>query len=558
MPQVLDIEQAVLLLEIEPPFDKRDIQLARRRQAKQWHPDIAPPGKQLEHERHLKAINEAADQLEQLAEESRGGTVTPQRGEGQRRRGTQAPGRGGRAQLRRGAAPPRRRGGRRQARSVRLARARPLRRAPLRALPLLPGVGRRHGPGHLLHRRRRRHPAVGARLVPRRHPHGAGRLAAVRRLQQARPGRRPRPALHDRGQARARRGRLRARRPAARLRARRRAAQSRGAAAADDRLLAGRAVRGRRPRRARLDPARGRAARRRTGPPRASTRTWARSPRPSTPPLAETERAPRDGAAWERLGRLRLRTFDRAGARDALDRARAIAPDRAGAARPRARRAPRRRHRHRGLGVRAGDGARARVRARRGRASRTRSRARTARASASPPARRRSRSPTTPRSATCATRSSAPRRASSSPSPPPPSRRARARAARMQRSSAKRPPTWRVAASRSARTTAGADAPSRRADERVHALLAEAVGVRRRRSPSRASGRPSVKSSTPSRSPNAGTRLQTAPRSISIPSGRPRPPVGAAPPIEPHGRRMPGRGPEQARPRRAGRSRRPR
>jgi tetratricopeptide (TPR) repeat protein len=76
MPQVLDIEQAVLLLEIEPPFDKRDIQLARRRLAKQWHPDIAPPGRQLEHERHLKAINEAADQLEQLAEESRGRRVT--------------------------------------------------------------------------------------------------------------------------------------------------------------------------------------------------------------------------------------------------------------------------------------------------------------------------------------------------------------------------------------------------------------------------------------------------------------------------------------------------
>ncbi len=76
MPQVLDIEQAVLLLEIEPPFDKRDIQLARRRLAKQWHPDIAPPGKQLEHERHLKAVNEAADQLEQLAEESRGGRVS--------------------------------------------------------------------------------------------------------------------------------------------------------------------------------------------------------------------------------------------------------------------------------------------------------------------------------------------------------------------------------------------------------------------------------------------------------------------------------------------------
>jgi tetratricopeptide (TPR) repeat protein len=76
VPQVVDIEQAVLLLEVDPPFDKRDIQLARRRLAKQWHPDIAPPGKQLEHERHLKAINEAADQLERLAEDSRGGRVT--------------------------------------------------------------------------------------------------------------------------------------------------------------------------------------------------------------------------------------------------------------------------------------------------------------------------------------------------------------------------------------------------------------------------------------------------------------------------------------------------
>jgi tetratricopeptide (TPR) repeat protein len=74
--QVLDIEQGILLLEIEPPFSKRDVQLARRRLAKVWHPDIAPPGRQLEHERHLKAINEAADQLEELAEDSRGGKVT--------------------------------------------------------------------------------------------------------------------------------------------------------------------------------------------------------------------------------------------------------------------------------------------------------------------------------------------------------------------------------------------------------------------------------------------------------------------------------------------------
>src|SRR6266542_4100126 len=76
MPGVLDIEQAVLLLELEPPFDPRDVQLARRRLAKVWHPDLAPPGRQYEHERHLKAINEAADQLISLAEGSRGGRVS--------------------------------------------------------------------------------------------------------------------------------------------------------------------------------------------------------------------------------------------------------------------------------------------------------------------------------------------------------------------------------------------------------------------------------------------------------------------------------------------------
>jgi tetratricopeptide (TPR) repeat protein len=76
MPNVLDLEQALLLLEITPPFDKRDVQIARRRQAKVWHPDIAPPGRQFEHERHLKAINEAADQLERLAEGSRNGKVS--------------------------------------------------------------------------------------------------------------------------------------------------------------------------------------------------------------------------------------------------------------------------------------------------------------------------------------------------------------------------------------------------------------------------------------------------------------------------------------------------
>src|SRR5271154_2257897 len=59
---VLDVEQHLLLLELEAPFNKRDVQLARRRMAKRWHPDVAPQGRQFEHER--------------LAEGSRGGKVT--------------------------------------------------------------------------------------------------------------------------------------------------------------------------------------------------------------------------------------------------------------------------------------------------------------------------------------------------------------------------------------------------------------------------------------------------------------------------------------------------
>jgi tetratricopeptide (TPR) repeat protein len=44
----------------------------------------------------------------------------------------------------------------------------------------------------------------------------------------------------------------------------------------------------------------------------------------------ETERAPGDATAWERLGRLRMRMFDRAGAREALERAAALAPSEQG------------------------------------------------------------------------------------------------------------------------------------------------------------------------------------------------------------------------------------
>src|ERR1700749_1128000 len=76
MPRILDVESAPVLLELEPPFDQRGVQLARRRMAKRWHPDIAPPSRRHEHQRHLQAVNEAADQLEQLAESSRGGRVS--------------------------------------------------------------------------------------------------------------------------------------------------------------------------------------------------------------------------------------------------------------------------------------------------------------------------------------------------------------------------------------------------------------------------------------------------------------------------------------------------
>ena len=189
----------MLLLELDPPFDKRDVQLARRRQAKVWHPDLAPPGKRIEHERHLKAINEAADQLERLAEDLARRHGQPQRRESERR---------GRAQARE----PRRDGAttrpqqRRRAAETDRATHDPFgsqmpdhsvvhRYARCLSYPEW-GVG--DGRGHLLHGRRRRRPAMGAGALRARHPHRAGRLAAVRRLQQARPRRRPRPAFRHR------------------------------------------------------------------------------------------------------------------------------------------------------------------------------------------------------------------------------------------------------------------------------------------------------------------------------------------------------------------------
>ena len=144
MPTVFDIEQAILLLELEPPFDKRAVQLARRKMAKRWHPDIAPPGRQHEHQRHLQAINEAADQLEQLAETSRGGKVSGNAvkvaaAAARKRRAEEGARAYAEQQRQREAAEEQA-----ETRPVRLAHARPLGRAPLRALQRLPRVGRRH------------------------------------------------------------------------------------------------------------------------------------------------------------------------------------------------------------------------------------------------------------------------------------------------------------------------------------------------------------------------------------------------------------------------------
>jgi tetratricopeptide (TPR) repeat protein len=58
------IDQAVELLELEPPADLRDIQLARRKLAKRWHPDRASAAQRHVHERQMKSINSAADLLE--------------------------------------------------------------------------------------------------------------------------------------------------------------------------------------------------------------------------------------------------------------------------------------------------------------------------------------------------------------------------------------------------------------------------------------------------------------------------------------------------------------
>src|SRR3954453_18390709 len=235
MPAVLDIEQAVLLLELDPPFDKRDVQLARRRMAKRWHPDIAPPGKQHEHERHLKAINEAADQLSAIAEESRGGKVSKNAvkvaaAAARKRRAEEGARAYAEEQRQRGQSAERQKhdpfGSRVPDHSVVPRYARCL-SYPEWGVGSVNGIYFTGGGDDIQQGARvsfqgglRRGPAGCLPLggFHKRRP-GAGGLAAVRGLPQARPGGRAGAALHDRRQARARRGRLRARRAPAGLRA---------------------------------------------------------------------------------------------------------------------------------------------------------------------------------------------------------------------------------------------------------------------------------------------------------------------------------------------------
>lgn len=73
---VVDIQQLSMLLELEAPFSVEDVQQARKRMAKRWHPDIAPPGRRQAHEDHLKVLNEAADQLQSLLTHMPGGRIS--------------------------------------------------------------------------------------------------------------------------------------------------------------------------------------------------------------------------------------------------------------------------------------------------------------------------------------------------------------------------------------------------------------------------------------------------------------------------------------------------
>src|SRR4051812_41233356 len=297
--------------------------------AKRWHPDIAPPGRQHEHERHLKAINEAADQLEQIAEESRGGKISRNAvkisaAAARKRRAEE----GARAYAEEQ---------RQREQSAEQARHDPFRsRVPdhsvvhryARCLSYPEwGVGTVSGiyftgDGDDVQQWARLNFAVGVRTVP------AGSLQFV---DFSKP---------DPGAERVERFMTAAKHALAEgdfaLAARRlvyaRDAEPRNTAVlrlmtlafwqAGNYPAAARAVRDW----AREEPDR-------PAPHRYAARIYEDMGSLSLASDAaerEVDVAPDDGSAWERLGRLRLRRFDRAGAREALERARALAPSEQG------------------------------------------------------------------------------------------------------------------------------------------------------------------------------------------------------------------------------------
>lgn len=65
-----------MLLELEAPFGLDEVHQAKKKMAKRWHPDIAPPGKRQAHEDHLKVLNKAADDLESLLSSMPKGSIT--------------------------------------------------------------------------------------------------------------------------------------------------------------------------------------------------------------------------------------------------------------------------------------------------------------------------------------------------------------------------------------------------------------------------------------------------------------------------------------------------
>ena len=382
---MLDIEQSLLLLELEPPFDKRDVQLARRRLAKVWHPDLAPPGQQLEHERHLKAINEAADQLERIAEDSRGGKVTRNAVKVSAAAARKARAEEGRrayeAEQRRARTPrPIARSTTRSARACPITRSSTATRAasptPSGAWATVNGIYFTGGGDDIQQWARVRF-QPGVRTVP------AGSLQFVD-FSKPDPGAERVERFMTAAQHALAEGDFALAARAARLRARRRAAQPGGAAADDARVLAGGRPAGRRAAPCATGRASRATARRRTASPRASTRTWARSRWPTRPPCAPSARAPQDADAWERVGRLRLRLHSTARARARRSSARAgSGPSVEGLLDLALVLHLARRRRRRGHRLRAGDAARA--------ASRRRVGALRARAGAHRPRRRRDR-----------------------------------------------------------------------------------------------------------------------------------------------------------------------